>query len=381
MLLNQKIDLIKLVIIIVFLSFFVLPINLFRQIGFNFDEYIFAFAIIVYFFNYIFKNGKLKLKDFFILIIMIYFFVIDSTLTHIHFLSLIVLDKMLVNKEKIAGYIYNSRITMISLLFVFVYSVIYFGHDGRYIYTGLRSPNQGGLTLILLFLIIRIKNKKMGNLMLLMGLLTFSKSYLLGLLIFIITNILVHKKIPSSKLLIASLKNFKFLAISSVVFVILVSGYFGVLYNTNSLKSYTKGFERYTTIFDYSNYFRFSVNTNLLKVYEKHPDKLLYGIDNEDFFLYNLEITQDEGQRYNRIKPHNYFFSYMQKYGIFSLMIFWYLASILKKVVVRENLSVFLLIFAYVTFLGSGLTSNWLYLSVFTMLLYSKALSSKEKLT
>ena len=113
---------------------------------------------------------------------------------HIHLLGLVVLDKMIGHHEKISDTIMRTKILWTSLISVFLYTVFFFGEGGRYLFTGIREVNQGGLALILLFLMIRVKNRMLGNLLLFMGLLTFSRSYFVGLILFYLTSSLVNRR-------------------------------------------------------------------------------------------------------------------------------------------------------------------------------------------
>ncbi|WP_110114930.1 hypothetical protein [Bacillus sp. CGMCC 1.16541] len=370
---GNYINLNRVVIFLIFVIIFMLPINFFRELGLPLDEYLFAAIILIYYFNYTIKNGKMKVKDLILLPIILYFCIINSTISHLHLIGLIIVDKLIDNEKTTSEYINTSKILLISLMFVFIYSIIYLGYNDRYIYTGLKEANQGGLTLLLLFLMIRIKYKNLGNILLILGLLTFSKSYLLGLCIFFVVNTIINNKSSiAAKIIVSGLKNFKVLSIISILLLILISSYFSNLHKLNLLQSYGQGVERFFTITDYSNYFRFIVNTNLLEIYKQNPEKLLTGMSSEEFINYNREIAVEGDQAFREIRPHNYFFSYLRIYGVFSLVIFWYLSTIFKRVVVKENLSIFLIIFSYIIFLGTGVTSYWLFLSIVTLLFYKK---------
>ena len=375
---KNSISIDNMVIKVVFICLFILPIYFLENIGFMLDEFIFASIILVYYCIYLLTARKFKFKNLILVIIIIYFCIINRSFEYIHLIALIVIDKMVDSDEKIVQYIYNSNILLVSLFFVFIYTAIYFGYEGRYLYTGLKAANEGGLSLILLFLMIRTKYRKTGNVLLIAGNLTFSKSYLLGLCIFIFMSRVINSKCILPKISANILKNFKLLGICSVFSLILISSYFSNLYDLNMLQSYGQGIQRFSIITDYSNYFRFTANTNLLEIYKREPEKLLTGMSGEEFINYNRQISILQGREFRAIKPHNYFFSYMRIYGIFSLIIFWYLSTILKKVVVKDNLPVFLVIFAYITFLGLGVTSYWIFLSVFTMLFYNKNLMRRK---
>lgn len=367
---NIHCNIFDLTIIAIFICVYILPVYFLRTMGIPLDQLIFAMIIIVFYINKLWKTNKTKAKDLILLITILYFCFMHRTISHLHLIGLIVLDKMIDKESRILQYIQKSKVLFISLMFVFLYSSIYFDYMGRYVYTGLREINQSGYALILLFLMVRVMHKNIGNILIVLGMLTFSKSYLLGIIIFFVVNFMEKRLIFKSKFIINRLKSFKFIAISLFIALILLAQYFTILYNNNLLNSYGVGWERYSVIADHSNYFRFTTNTNLLEIYKTHPEKLLYGLTSEEFIEYSHKISIAKGQGHRAIRPHNYFFSYLRIYGVFALVIFWYISTLFKRIVTKKNIKIFLVIFSYATFLGIGFSSYWLFLSVFTMILY-----------
>lgn len=361
----------KILIISIFISIYILPISYFRKINFNLDQYLFAFLIFIYFLNYIYKNKKIKIKDFVFVFLILYFIIINESITHAHLIGLIVIDKIILYKKEINNYVYNSKILFISFLFLLFYTIIYFGENNRYLFSAIKEVNQSGFAIIMLFIMIRIRNKKIGNLLLIIGLfLIYSRSYFLALIILYITEFIIKNRFIMKKIITKVMKNFLLVTVISIICLILLSLGFSNLYEENNLRKYETNITRIISFIDYSNYHRFIVNTNLLKIYKQKPLRLVKGINTEEFFKLNYEISLMEEQKYREIKPHNYFFSYLRIYGLFSIFIFWYLHTIIKKIIKTKNLPVFLVIFSYITFLGIGVNSYWLFLSVITMILY-----------
>lgn len=375
---KRTIDISEYLTITIFISIFIIPIDFLRELGIHLDQYLFAIMMLIYYSNYVYKSGKIKVKDIFFLALIIYFSIVYKNISHIHLIGLIVIDKMIDNEEKICKNIYKSKILFVSLFFVFVYTSVYFGEGGRFIFTGIREVNQGGFSLILLFLMIRTKYKKLGNILLVIGIFTFSRSYFLGLIIFLFSNYMVKKRILVRGGITKVLKNFKLVTVLSIIILILLSNYFINLYNTGNLSNYAQGMSKLTSITDYSNYFRMTINTNLIEIYKSEPQRLLFGIGSEEFLYLNRKITEVKGIPYRAIKPHNYFFSYFRIYGVFSLLIFWYLSTVFKRIIHSSNLPIFLVVFSYMTFLGVGASSYWIYLTIFTMFLYKSNLRERE---
>lgn len=356
----------NLMVKVIFLIVFMLPIDAFEKYGISIDLFVFSAFMLVYILYYILQNRKLKYRHIYFMLFIVFFSFIDKSLYHVHLIGIIIVD-LLISNKKIKRYILNRKTIILSISMSVIYSILYFGEGSRYIYTGLKSPNQSGLALFMLFSIVRTYNKKVGNVLLLLGLLSFSKSYLLALIIVEVTNFINKRfnfKIPKNI--------FIKLGVLSIILLVFLSSLFNYLYNTNNLSGYATGLNRYITIFDYSNYHRFNVNTNLLKIYINEPNKLLTGLEFEEFYEKSREISLKQNTPWGVIKPHNYFFSYILIYGIFSIIIFAYINKIFNQIICKENLGIFLAIFSYITFLGMGVSSYLLFLSVFVMIAYYK---------
>ncbi|MDN7241677.1 hypothetical protein QWY14_07720 [Planococcus sp. N028] len=368
---ENKIKIIHLIIIGIFTTIYILPTDFLKSMGIPADQLLFALIIISYFIYYIFNKKILKYKDIIILLIITYFCFMHESISHIHLISLIIVDKLIMFQKDISRFLYGSRLVLIALLFTFLYSFVYFGFEGRYLYTGLKEVNQSGYAILLLFLLVRAKYRIIGNLLLVLGFLTFSKSYLLGVIIFFSMNTLIRFRVVIIQVFLSKLKDFRIIASLGVLIPIILSIYFTDLYESNSLNPYGQGSERFIIVNDYSNYFRFVTNTNLLKIYEAEPYRLWTGIDTEEFYDLNKDISSSYNQAYREIKPHNYFFSYLRIYGGFSIFLFWYLYTIFRQVVTKKSLSIFLVTGSYVTFLGIGVNTYWLFITIFLILIYN----------
>ncbi len=272
---------------------------------------------------------------------------------------------------------YISDIVLIMCgLGIILYSTIYFNYNGRFVYTGLREINQSGFGIFLFTLIVRKYNKKIGNICMLLGLFTFSRNYLLCLIVFLCLEAIKNKKIFEK---IYTFLDFKKLMILNVIILLVIATVFEYAYKHNMLVQYQSGFKKYFYILDYSNYFRFTTNSNLIKIYASEPNKLITGITEEEFYQKNLAVVRENNGVYRKIKPHNYFFSYLRIYGIFSIIIFLYLNATLKKIVNKNNYSILFSVFIYSMFLGVGFTNYWLYLTLITLCVYRNTLEIKEE--
>lgn len=357
----KKINIIDLFCSSIFVCVYMLPVYYFENYNLELDKYIYAAILIISYFSLILKEKKMKSNEIAFIFFVLFIILIKKQISYLHLIGLpfalhIIENKQYVNRMK--KFLLNSKIIYISLAFVIVYSILYFGYDDRYIFTGIKEPNLSGFAIFILFIIIRIRNRKLGDFLLLCGILSFSKSYLLALIIYFTV---YNRKLKRF--------NIKIISVIFIILLILLSNFYIFVENKGFLKEYQTGIKRYFVLLDYSNYYRFTVNTNLLKVYENNPNLLLTGIENEDFFKYNFQVTKQNNTRYFQIKPHNYFFSYFQKYGMWSIIIFMFTLKIFDKEFTEKNNSVSIPIFFYLMFLGIGATSYWIFLSNFALIM------------
>ena len=365
---NLKVFTAVAVLAITLLCVYVLPVKYFVDSGLRLDQYIFAAAIVVAYIVSI-KVYKFKAFEALFLALILLIILIKQDISYIHLLGIVVISKIAHDKmvlEKITTSRVIKYMLFISLICTLAYSILFAGIDARYMYTAIGEPNMSGFALLMLFLMIRKLNRRLGNVLLCLGVLTFSRSYLLSVLIFFvierfgddIKNKILKFGIPKITLIFVSV----LIGLSSV---------FIYLHSNNSLvDEYASGVERYTVLNDYSNYFRFTVNTNVLSVYEKNPSMLLTGMENEKFFDLNLGVVRENEGRYRAIKPHNYIFAYLQIYGIWALLIIVATYFALKKLINKNNISIVLVVLFNAMFLGIGLSSYWLFITVLALVMY-----------
>lgn len=360
----MKINGAKLITFFTFLCCFILPTYYF-SIKFNVDvtKYVFLFASLFVYFSLLATEKKVSVFDFFSMIVIFLLCFIKKNITPMHLIELVVAFKLvnsngIINKKCYKLYLFSALIAVI------IYSTFYFGYLGRYIYTGLKEVNQSGFAVFMLFLLIRIENKKLGDILLIIGILTFSRNYLLCMAVFYFFEFFKNNS-KINKLL--KKISFKKMVIISFCLLLFISSMFDLAYKKGKISAYQTGINRYLNIFDYSNYFRFSVNTKLIKIYIDNPKLLLTGMEDDQFYKYSLEISKNEEIPYRQIKPHNYFFSYLRIYGIFALLIFWILGMILNKVINEKNKPILVILFIYANILGIGFANYWLFLSIITL--------------
>lgn len=304
----------------------------------------------------------------FLLLVFIYCF-LKKSIYPIHLMSIIGAKELFLKKEELNYLISKSKIFYIAFVFIIFYSIINFSSTNRPISTGVFDPNLSGFSILMLGIISIKNNKKFGLVILVLGVLTFSRSYLLGISILLLLYLVRNKNIMNKIFIIN--KNFFIVLLISSFLLIFVGLFFEKLYDLGKIGTYNSGFFRLFSFIDFSNYFRFTVNNNLIKIYYNNPNHFLLGIDLNSFYELSKTFTVDLGRPFREIKPHNFVFSYLQIFGLFALPIFVYISKVISLFVNKKNISIYIVIISYILFLGVGVTSYWLYLSVFALMAYT----------
>lgn len=354
-------------IVIIFIIIFFLPNKILNQHNIPLDLILFIIITLGIIIEKVLRTKYMSINNIVFLSVLLLMSFVQKSLRPFHLLSIISLDILVSEKEIITKTINRFFLLELSLLSTLLYSIIYFGDGNRYIYTAIGEVNQSGYALIVLFILVKEKYTNLGKVLLLIGLLTFSRSYLLGLLIYLIFN-------KFSEEFIRKVKNkfsFTKLTFFSVFLLIIVSNLYLKKFKLGSITGSDTGFHRFTNIFDYSNFLRFTTNTNLIKFYLMYPKFLIYGLNTMEFFEANKISAIVQNIPYRNIKPHNFFFSYFQIYGVFSFFIFHFISRLFEKILTVNNYPSFLVVFSYLTFLGIGANRYWLFLSVI-LLLYNR---------
>lgn len=360
------------VVIVCFLAY-LFPSQILSELyGLPIDNYIYAILLLIMLFHVASRGGINKYHTRFIIVVF-FICIAQNQITPFHLLGLVVLDVITSNPQYYRClFIKYKKTYCVSILGVILYSCIYHGYLDRYAYLGVGEVNISGLGIFLLGIILLKRSRRLGFAVLIFGILTFSRNYLLALSIFLFVPFFLSKrKFNLNKIV----KRFSFLnlAIISCVILIMLSFTFQELYDQGLIKEYSSdGVGRFATFYEISNYHRFIVNTSTLAIYNEYPSMLFTGIPIESFSKFNLEICRKLGFDFANDRPHNFFFSYIQIYGLWSLPIFVYMNSILKKIINANNFHIFASIMIYGIFLGMGLSGYWLCIGIVSLVLYSQ---------
>ena len=348
----------------VLLSIFAFPVTMLTSMGIPLDKYFFMFWVLALYMGLLMKNKSITLIELEVILISLVFSVAKADISFLHLISIalayrIVRDDALM--DIISNHLHYTPTVYVCLAFVVFYSLVYFGDDGRYVRTGIQDPNTTGLAIFCLFVLIRCRNKRLGDFLLLCGILTFSRTYLVVIAVFFIYN----QMVVSGR---GFTFNYVMISVLGILALVCISSVFVALQEQGEITAYASGFARFSSIFDFSNYFRFIANTNLINIYLQQPDLLFTGMTDEYFIELNRIYSRDNDLLFRMIKPHNYFFSYFQIYGIWCISIFYLTYQVFKKLINKRTNGCAMVIFIYLMLLSLGAANYWLFLSMFLLM-------------
>lgn len=204
-------------------------------------------------------------------------------------------------------YVIIRRILCFSLLMLIIYSSIFIGKAERRAGSWL-DPNLAGYFYFMLFYYFWNINKRLfGLILILLGVMTFSRLFLLAVLVYIGINLLrpVLYKIHL---------NIYILFFVSFLVIIVVSHIYVQLFEQNYILGYDNSFSRFrlSGLFDESNYFR--CYSNLI-----YFDNLTFG---RLFWGYDKDLYKTLQTIRTPILPHNLILSLLVSFGAIITLIY-----------------------------------------------------------
>ena len=358
-----------------FIITYILPTSIMPEIiGLRIDV---IFFILVIFFNLLYiiaVDQKMKYWELALLVFIALRVIFLKDFRAIVLFSIVIASRMTLaysNNYKIMSEKKLKFVLMLSMIATMVYTVIFWGNFNRYAFTTYGEPNISSLSIFLLSVIIMKYYKRLGRLLMLFGFLTFSRSYMLAVFCFVFIPSMLNR--PFTRRLYNTVtKNFFIVIVLISTLLVVLSSMFTSLYDQNLLMSSGAGLGRVLNILDYSNYLRFKVNTNLIELYISNPLKLLSGYETKEFIEQKILLSRSNGYYMTQIKPHNFFYSYLQSYGGFTVFIMYYISNIFKILISKRNFALYVSIITYVTFLGTGLNSYFLIVSTIALMINGK---------
>lgn len=365
----KKINPFSIIINMTFICIFILPATMkIGQYSIPLSKLVFTLVSTLLYCIYAFK---IRLKDIIFLFFLFITICVQQSIDALGLTSIGVALKFFNNTNiiQIREYILKSKIIWFSLFFTFIYSILYFG-DGRYLHTAVQEINLSAASWFLLCCIFYVKNKKIGLFLLFLGVLTLSRAYLISIICFFIFKNKHVSKYYSSRVI--KFTNFSNIMIISGIILFLLGIWFQNQYLLGNIDPYNISLARMFNMVDISNYLRFVTNVILLIIFVRHPYDALFGIVETKYLLYKQEICNIYHFVYSSSPPHNFLFAYLKIYGVMTFFIFYFINSILKKIINRDNYGIYLCIMIYVVFLSVGFNSYWLFLSVFVLVCFQE---------
>jgi hypothetical protein len=274
------------------------------------------------------------------------------------------------NKEVVIETINESCVPYVCLVFSVIYSIIYkmLGIGGRgekgiaggVLCTAIGEVNLSGLSVFALGLVLRKKNKILGDIVLLSGVLTISRSYFLAVLCFVAFE---QKALKNTIGRVLSRISYLQLTVFSSIVLFFVGWIYVYLFQNNKIMAYNEnaGLTRLLNFNDYSNYFRFLAIFLIVYIIKLHPIYILKGFSNEKYLQLGRMITDDLHVDFGvGIGTHNLFYSHLKMYGLFVFLEIMCVSKYLKRIVNENNIGMFIAFYLYTIILGSGLSGIWL---------------------
>lgn len=357
-------NMMKIVVFVVLACTYIIPTGLIET-KYQISKILFVIPMLL---MYMLTLKKISKREIIFILIIVGLILYTKDIKYIIFMTIIFLDKIIEHKQYIKDYLKESNILYICLIATIIYSIMFWGTNGRYAFTAIKEINQSGLAIFCLGVMLMSKNKKVGIATLIFGMFTISRSYFLAIIIYAVSKIKFIKKY-CIKEIIVKLSNYISLTIISSIGLVLLGVFYVYQYKIGNIFWGDEVTSRLYTFLDYSNFFRFSLILILMLILVKKPKMFITGMTTEQYINLGKGVADELSIPYKYIEPHNLFFSHLKMYGIFSLVETVYIHLILRKVVDKENFLLYIAIFLYSIILGAGLYSYWLYLTFFVLVL------------
>ena len=362
---------IALAVYIVSFCTFIFPTGLIAEGNYTIPKMIFVGTIGILYLLMKISSKKISRFEAVFICLITALTIITRNINYLLFITLCYLEEIAKYKKDIVDCLNNSKVLYICLAFTILYTFCFIGSNdsrGRYAFTAIKEINQSGLAIFCLGIMLLNKNKKVGYFTLVFGCLTFSRSYYLALLCLIIYNF--GKKYFSIKEKTIKLFNYINLTLVSSILLILLGFFYINQYKSGNIILGGNNSTRLVNFLDYSNFFRFQATIVLLRIFLSYPKDVIFGISNEKYVELGHKISSKMKLPFRDTPPHNLFFSHLKIYGLFTFIEVYYVSRILKNIVSVRNAGIYIGIVLYSIFLGAGLYSYWLYLSLFCLVYY-----------
>lgn len=347
------------------------------------NAYVYIILFVVYIFP-VWLVGEQIVKFIFLFINIIYLFYMKKEITKNNILFMLCIGLLCIMRRDIdliqffalVGidiFVKNKKIITINKFFLFLiiaisslYSIFRLFGENRFL-LNVSDPNVAGFMILILGLICRKYYKYLSYAIISVGLLTFSRNFLISLLLIFLFKKIITKYNYS---FLNFFNLFKILILSSIILIFFAFFYIHQYYLGN-ISDYQEGIFRFFTFLDYSNFFRFSTNLMFILLLFHNINYFIFGLsDTTLYFNEMLSIARNLSIPHRATVPHNFLFSYLRLYGIAGLYLIWYISDIVKKITNINNLHIFFGLIIYPIFLSIGFNNYYLFLTVLVMKLY-----------
>lgn len=330
------------IFVITFLFVYIVP-----QSGFLYNNLIYLYYLVLVICStlLVINNAKLKAKDYFLLFALFlilgvrFYFTLDIESLNLFF-TIYVAFILIRSSYNVDKKIFK-KVIVLSLISVCIQMLFLRDFNGTPVLSVL-DPNYSGFYIFILYLSLDKLKSNLKYLAIFLGLLTFSRVFILAFLIYIIVkNVKITKFLQSRKL-----NNFFLIAILSCTILIGFSYYF---VNNVQVNAQPFSIKKLYTFNDPSNMSRFQANTYFIDALINDGNFRLFGEDN--IVEYQIKI-------YKNI-PHNNFLDGIRRYGLLLYtIVFLCIGMVINKLFYNKNIPIIVSMFSYYTFLG-GLTYGY----------------------
>lgn len=356
-----------------FMAVYYIPSSYLTSLGIPIDSIIVGGWMLISFVILIKIRTKFSLKEFLYIVSIFALCLFKLSVSPLILLTPIIMNHFLKKSEKniFNRIVYETYIPYIAVFFTIIYSLFYGMRDGRFLHVGIEEVNESGLAVFLLALIIKKRTPKFGNIVLLAGLLSLSRNYILAIVIYGLWNINYVKKI-CKKIYNKNLLNLNLILPITVVVLYFLGIYCEDKYSQGGIFFELSLKDRIKNIFDMSNYFRFTVVVFLINIFLINKKYLIIGCNENIFREECYRYANIHGQLYVGNNPHNLFLSYLKLYGIIGCFYIYYVSNCIRKCINQNNLFIYIILLMYAIFLGASFNGYWLIIAIFAFELYKE---------
>lgn len=223
-------------------------------------------------------------------------------------------------------------------LIVTIFGLAFYRFDGFRPTTTWIDPNYSGFYIFILFSISRLlKLKFLSMIIVVLGLLTLSRNFVLAIAVYFVV-----ERFGKSKILFKPIKKVGFIGMTLIAVVLLI-GLESTFISSESVYA-QNDFDRFYNVVDASNNDRLTANVLLRESLSESPINYFFGVD-KDFYTENIF----------RNTPHNSLLMSIVIFGIFfTIIMFFVMHGLFGSILSRFNLPLFCGLLVYQNVLGVG---------------------------